>query len=79
MLPLTRGSTAIWRSIMAAMARVTASMSALTKFSVTGLRERRLLVARLASGSVPWACNEPRGKASRATHKAVRTKCWFGR
>jgi hypothetical protein len=36
---LTRGSSAIWRSIIVDMARVTASTSALTKFTVTGARD----------------------------------------
>ena len=39
-MPLTRGSTTMLRPVMAAMVRATASMSALTKFSVTGSRDR---------------------------------------
>ena len=35
MVPLTRGSTTMLRPVMAAMVRATASISALTKFSVT--------------------------------------------
>ena len=35
-VPLTRGSTTMLRPVMAAMVRATASISALTKFSVTG-------------------------------------------
>ena len=55
--PFTRGSTRIWRSVMAAMARVTASMSALTKFTVTGVLPTRppLRRAVLGLGAV-WAC-----------------------
>ena len=53
MVPLTRGSTMIWRSIITAIARVTASMSALTKFTVTGALER---------SAVPWPAG---GEAAR--------------
>ena len=57
MLPLTRGSTAIWRSIMAAKARVTASTSALTKLTVTLVRERRARVSGQGASAVVavWA------------------------
>jgi hypothetical protein len=43
--PLTRGSTTTLRLVMAAMARDTASISALVKFSVTGSPGRKLGVA----------------------------------
>jgi hypothetical protein len=59
MVPLTRGSTAIWRSIIAAIARVTASMSALTKFTVTGALARP--AGREAAGAC--ACEGAGGQA----------------
>src|SRR5882724_12239553 len=39
-VPLTRGSTTMLRPVIAAMVRATASMSAFTKFSVIGSRDR---------------------------------------
>ena len=39
-VPLTRGSTTMLRPLIAAMVRATASISAFTKFSVTGSLER---------------------------------------
>src|SRR5690606_34161357 len=51
MVPFTRGSTTMLRPVIAAIVRATASISALTKLSVTGS------VAR-------WACSAPGAAAS---------------
>jgi len=64
MEPFTRGSMMIWRSSITPMARVTASMSAFTKFSVTGVlafRAGPLLRAgaRLGLAVSGWAWTGP--------------------
>jgi hypothetical protein len=62
MVPLTRGSTMIWRSIITAIARVTASMSALTKFTVTCAPER--MAAALLERAGRCACAGAGGGAT---------------
>jgi hypothetical protein len=59
MVPFTRGSTTMLRPLIAAMVRATASISALTKFRVTGSLER-------------WACDTA-GTAAASAHAAPRT------
>ena len=51
---MTRGSTRIWRSSIAPIARDTASMSALTKLSVTGVRD-------FAAGTAGAVCADAGG------------------
>jgi hypothetical protein len=70
--PLTRGSTTIWRSSMAPMARDTASISALTKFSVTGALD---LVAGIG-GSLTWLCASGAVASNAARASGARRERW---
>jgi hypothetical protein len=65
--PRTRGSTTMGRSIIAAKARLTASTSALTKLTVTGARERGLIVCAAAGATLAHAT-----RAASATAGSVR-------
>jgi len=72
-VPFTRGSMMIWRSSITPMARVTASMSALTKFNVTG--ELAFTAGPLPAPGRPrwsvalsgWACVAPWASSSAET------------
>src|SRR3569833_4178832 len=76
-VPFTRGSTTMLRPVIAAIVRATASMSALTKFSVTGSRDARARCVGCCANAGPLATSAQASASAVDRERRERGLCRF--